>query len=108
MKVKDPVSMAVLVGLAGLFNDFVLPCAWGTCMDVGGRFAGTFSGSMNMMGNLGGFIAPIATGYILDRSGNWNLAFYISSAAYLAGAVCWLLLDPVTPLDREPPVLQPA
>ena len=24
------------------------PCAWGACMDVGGRFAGTFSGSMNM------------------------------------------------------------
>jgi ACS family glucarate transporter-like MFS transporter len=109
MYVKDPVLMAVFIGLAGLFNDFVLPCAWGACMDVGGKFAGTFSGSMNMMGNLGGFIAPIATGYILDITGNWNLVFYISSAAYLAGAVCWLLLDPVTPLDREAkPLLQAA
>jgi MFS transporter, ACS family, glucarate transporter len=71
-------------------------------MDVGGRFAGTFSGSMNMMGNLGGFVAPIATGYILDLTGSWDLAVHISVAVYLAGAVCWLLLDPVTPLDRGP------
>jgi len=102
MYVRDPILMPVLIALGGLAIDFVMPCAWGACMDVGGRFAGTFSGSMNMMGNLGGFIAPIATGYILDRTGNWNLAFLISSAVYLGGAVCWLLLDPVTPLDREP------
>jgi dipeptide/tripeptide permease len=57
---------------------------------------------MNMMGNLGGFLAPIVTGYILDRTGNWHLVFTISSAAYLLGAVSWLLLDPVTPLDRTP------
>ena len=96
----NPFVLALLISLAGMCNDFVLPCAWGTCMDVGGRFAGTFSGSMNMMGNLGGFVAPIATGYILDRTGSWNLTFYISSAVYLAGAVCWMLLDAETPLDR--------
>jgi MFS family permease len=99
---RSPVLTALLIGLAGLFNDLVLPCAWGSCMDVGGRFAGTFSGSMNMMGNLGGFVAPIATGYILDITGNWDLVFFISSAVYLVGAACWLLLDPVTPLDRRP------
>ena len=99
---RGPLALAVLIGLAGLFNDFALPCAWGACMDVGGRFAGTFSGAMNMMGNLGGFIAPIATGYILDITGSWSLVFYISSAVYLLGALCWILLDPTTPLDRRP------
>jgi MFS family permease len=96
----NPLALAVLIGFAGLFNDFALPCAWGTCMDVGGRFAGTFSGAMNMMGNLGGFIAPVATGYILDLTGRWDLVFYSSSVVYLIGAVSWLLLDPETPLDR--------
>jgi len=97
----NPYVLAVLIALAGMCNDFVLPCAWGSCMDVGGKFAGTFSGSMNMMGNLGGFLAPIATGYILDRTGSWNLTFYISSTVYLAGAGCWMLLDAETPLDRQ-------
>jgi MFS transporter, ACS family, glucarate transporter len=94
-----PVEMAILVGLAGLFSDLVLPCSWGTCMDVGGRFAGTFSGSMNMLGNLGGFVAPIATGYILEWTGQFTIAVFISSAMYLLGALCWLLLDPETPID---------
>ncbi|MES1204409.1 MAG: MFS transporter [Pseudomonadota bacterium] len=96
----NPFTLAVLIALAGMFNDFVLPTAWSACMDVGGRFAGTFSGSMNMMGNLGGFVAPIVVGYILDLTGTWTLTFYISSAVYLLGALCWLLLDPVKTLDR--------
>ena len=96
----DPVTMAVLIGFAGLFNDFVLPSSWGTCMDVGGRFSGTFSGSMNMFGNLGGFVAPIATGYILKFTGHFTLGLFISSGMYVVGALCWLLLDPETRLDR--------
>jgi len=100
MYAANPFVLALLISLAGMCNDFVLPCAWGTCMDVGGRFAGTFSGAMNMMGNLGGFVAPIAVGYILDRTGSWNLTFYISSVVYLAGAVCWMLLDAETALDH--------
>lgn len=101
MYAANPVALALLITLAGMCNDFVLPCSWGTCMDVGGRFAGTFSGSMNMMGNLGGFLAPIAIGYVLDRTGSWSLTFYVSSAVYLAGAVCWMLLDAETTLDRD-------
>ena len=47
-----------LMGLASFFNDLVMPGAWATCMDVGGAYAGTVSGSMNMMGNMAGFFAP--------------------------------------------------
>ena len=95
------VAMAVLIGFAGLFNDFVLPSSWGTCMDVGGRFAGTFSGSMNMFGNLGGFVAPIAIGYILSMTGAYTLALFISSGMYVVGALCWILLDPEVRLDSD-------
>jgi MFS family permease len=99
MQSQDPILMPLLTALGGFSVDFVMPSAWGACMDVGGRFAGTFAGSMNMMGNLGGFVAPIATGYILDITGKWSLVFSISAVVYLGGALCWLLLDPVTPLD---------
>jgi len=32
---------------------------------------------------------------------NWNLAFYVTAAAYLLGGLCWLLMDPVTPLEQQ-------
>jgi sugar phosphate permease len=100
--VKEPIAVMAAMGAASFFGDFVMPCAWGACMDVGGRFAGTFSGSMNMMGNLGGVVAPVVTGKILSMQGevkDWTPIFYLSVGGCLLGALCWALLDPETPLD---------
>jgi MFS transporter, ACS family, glucarate transporter len=103
VQVADPVRAMLLLGLAGFFNDFVMPACWAGCMDVGGRHAGTVSGSMNMVGNIGGALSPLAVGYILTwYPGNWTATFYVSSAIYLIGAVCWLFIDAHTPLgDAE-------
>jgi len=30
---------------------------------------------------------------------NWNLTFYMSAAAYVAGIMCWMFLDSVKPLE---------
>ena len=66
--------------MAGLFNDFVMPAAWAGCMDIGGRYAGTVSGAMNMMGSIAGALSPLVVGYLLAWTAqNWTLTFYISS-----------------------------
>jgi len=71
-------------------------------MDVGGKYAGTLSGTMNMMGNLGGFVSPLAIAYILGHSGNnWNLTFYVAAAVYFCGIFFWMALDPVTPMEQD-------
>jgi nitrate/nitrite transporter NarK len=101
IQVADPVRAMLLLGLAGFFNDFVMPAAWAGCMDIGGRHSGTVSGTMNMIGNIGGALSPMIVGYILTWSpGNWTLTFYVSSAIYLLGAVCWLFIDAHTPLEE--------
>jgi ACS family glucarate transporter-like MFS transporter len=98
--IKDPADAMIVLGIAGLFNDFVMPAAWAACMDVGGRYSGTVSGSMNMMGNIAGALSPLAVGYLLAWTGqNWNLTFYVSAAIYLLGAVCWFFLDAETPIN---------
>jgi len=99
-RVSDPTNAMIVLGFAGLFNDFVMPPAWAACMDVGGRYSGTVSGSMNMMGNIAGAISPLAVGYLLAWTGqNWTMTFYVSAAVYSLGAVCWLFLDPETPIE---------
>jgi len=102
--IQDATLAMVAMGLASLCNDLTMPGSWGACMDVGGRYAGTLSGSMNMMGNLGGAVAGVAGGYILTAfPGGWNYLFYSNAAIYVIGGVCWLMIDPVTPLaEREP------
>jgi MFS family permease len=102
--VRNPLLAMLSIGMASFSNDLTMAGAWGAAMDVGGKYAGSLSGAMNMWGNLGGALCPLAIGYILKWSGNnWNLTFYVSAAVYLMGIVCWWFLDPVTPLDRDEP-----
>jgi MFS family permease len=99
---NHPVVAMAIIGAASFTSDLVMPNAWPATMDVGGRFAGTLSGAMNMFGNFAGIVCPPVIGFILKHSHqNWTLTFYISATVYLLGGVCWLFLDPVTPLDKE-------
>src|SRR4051812_16466544 len=102
VQVSDPVRAMFVLGLAGFFNDFVMPACWAGCMDIGGRYSGTVSGTMNMVGNIGGALSPLAIGYILTwTSNNWSLTFYASAAIYLLGGLCWLFIDAHTPLADD-------
>ena len=99
-RVHNPLLAMLAMGLASFGNDLVMPGAWGACMDVGGKYAGTLSGAMNMMGNIGGIVSPPVAGYILRWThGNWDMTFYVSAAVYLMGILFWRFLDPVTPLE---------
>jgi len=97
----NPYLAVLAIALVAFCNDIQLPGAWTACMDVGGKSVATLSGAMNMMGNVGGFVSPIVCGYLVKNTGQWHLAFYVTAVAYLLGAVCWLAMDPVTPLELQ-------
>jgi hypothetical protein len=62
---------------------------------------------MNMMGNAGGAVAPMVVPFVLKATNdNWNANFVMFAAVYGVGALCWLFIDPVTPLveSGEKPV----
>jgi MFS family permease len=100
--IKDPLLAMFSMGMASFCNDLTMPGSWTTCMDVGGKYAGTVSGSMNMMGNLGGMAGPLVVGLILDNTNrDWQLTFLVSSVIYFLGAICWMFIDPVTPLEKK-------
>lgn len=101
IQLKNPLLSVLAIGLAAFGNDFIMPGAWGACMDVGGRFAGSLSGSMNMMGNAGGALTPMIVPLVLKMTNdNWHANFWVFAAIYLLGAVCWMFIDPVTPLEK--------
>ena len=77
------------IALASFFNDITMPGSWTACMDIGGKFTGTVSGAMNMMGNLGGFVSPIVLGYIVDghrQLGNLTGSTRVRAGLYFVGA----------------------
>jgi MFS transporter, ACS family, glucarate transporter len=98
--VSGAIVVMVMMGFASFCNDLIMPGAWATCMDVGGKYAGTVSGSMNMMGNLAGFVAPVVAGMIRDAGHDWNIVLYVMAAIYALGGLCWPFIDPVKPLEE--------
>jgi nitrate/nitrite transporter NarK len=100
--IHDTLVAILAMALAGLINDITQPGSWATCMDVGGKYAGTVSGSMNMMGNFGGMAGPLVVGWVLMLTGrDWHMVFLVTSIIYSLGAFCWLFIDPVTPLEKR-------
>jgi MFS family permease len=98
---SNPYLAVAGIALGGFCNDIQMPGAWTACMDVGGKSVATLAGTMNMMGNVGGFLSPIVCGYIVRGTGNWNLALYVMAAVYVTGIFFWLGIDPVTPLEKQ-------
>jgi ACS family glucarate transporter-like MFS transporter len=100
IQMKTPVTAMIAMGLASFFNDLAMPPAWAACMDVGGKYAGTVAGSMNMMGNLAGYAAPVIGGYIVHGEPVRYIYFlYLMAAVYALGTFCWPWIDPVTSID---------
>ncbi len=94
MQLHTPVASVLAIGLAALCSDLAMPGAWGACMDVGGRHTGALSGSMNMMGQVGGAIAPMAVPLVLAATNNnWTINMGLFAISYFLGAICWAFIN---------------
>jgi ACS family glucarate transporter-like MFS transporter len=79
--------------LAAAAFDFGQGANWATIVDIGGNYAGTSTGFINMVGNMGNFIQPVVGAYIFNAFG-WPVLFLVYSGAYVVAAVMWLVIDP--------------
>jgi glycosyltransferase involved in cell wall biosynthesis len=58
-----------------------------------------WTGVQNCIGNIGGVLAPIITGYLIARTGSYVTAFFLVAAILVVGAVSYLFVVP--PLSGE-------
>ena len=94
VQAEDRVLAASLIALAAFCQMMTGSAAWSVCLDVGRRNAGVVTGIMNMVGNIGGTIAPVVVGYAVERRGSWNIPFYVTAGVLAIGVVMWMLIDP--------------
>lgn len=93
--IRSVVPAMLAMGLASFCSDLTMPISWDACVEIGGPYTATVAATMNMLGNLAGFVAPVVGGVILQRTGgNWNILIYTMAAAATVSAACWLYLDP--------------
>jgi len=103
-----------LLAVSGVFFGLVSPNLQGIAQTLGGpRAAGQWMGVQNMVGNLSGVLAPLLTGFVVDRTGHFYWAFAIAAAVALAGSFAFgVLIRRVEPVvwaaDRPVPATVPA
>jgi MFS family permease len=94
-RVRSVYPAMLAMGLASFASDLTMPISWDACVEIGGPYCATVAASMNMLGNLGGFVAPVIGGVILAHTGgNWNLVIEVMAGLSVISALCWLYLDP--------------
>ena len=86
----EPRTAVWLLGAAGVFFGLSTPtmCAM-TATLAGPRAAGRWAGAQNVAGQLAGILAPVVTGIIIDRTGNFSLAFVVSALTAMLAMVAW-------------------
>ena len=54
---------------------------------------------MNTSGQVGAILSPIIVALVVKHFDNWSAPLYLTGALFLAGATCWLLVDPTKPVS---------
>ena len=102
LHVQAMVPAMLCMGMASFSSDLTMPISWNACVEIGGSYTATVAATMNMLGNLAGFVAPVVGGIILQRTGgHWNPLIYLMIGSSSISALCWLYLDP-NPQNRNP------
>jgi len=101
--VEDLTLSLILLNVAYAGLGLVVSNHWAITQTIAGPAAvGRWSGGQNFMGAVMGIIAPIASGYIVQLTGNYSLAFLIMAVLAITGAVAYVfMVGEVAPINWE-------
>jgi len=85
---------ALCLSAAFFFSEFTIGPIWAIPMDIAPRFSGCASGLMNSGSALAAIISPLVAGYVIDKTGNWNLPFLGSMGLLLIGSFMAFAMKP--------------
>ena len=95
----DPILSITLLALGYGAMDCMLPVSWAICLDVGKRYAGALSGSMNMAGQLGSFGSSVAFGYLVDYYHSYDFPLKLFAIMLFISAWLFTRIDPTQELS---------
>jgi cyanate permease len=88
------ISIAALFFAAICFG-FGTPTIFAIGQTLAGPLAsGKWVAVQNCIGNLAGIVGPAVTGFVVDRTGSFTIAFLIAGAVALLGVIGWGVIIP--------------
>ena len=90
--VEDTRVLGLLLAVAFFGNDLAMAPAWAAAADIGERYTGVLSGTMNMASSFMAAVDALWLGRILS-TGDLVLPFVILAASYALGTLAWIGVD---------------
>lgn len=101
---KSSLAAVALLSASFFFLELTNAVLWSLPIDIAGKFAGTAGGMMNTGFGVAGMISPAVFGFLIEKTGSYEVPFLISAALLAVAAVCSLIIDPtkkiMEPLDE--------
>ena len=102
--IRDLSWVAVCLSAAFFCSEFTIGPMWAIPMDIAPQYSGSASGLMNIGSPLAAIISPLIFGYVIDKTGNWDLPFLGSICLLLLGSILAFRMKPNESL--QPPILR--
>jgi MFS-type transporter involved in bile tolerance (Atg22 family) len=101
--VSHGAGFLAMLALTGICLGPAVSNSWAVTQTLAGPVAaGRWAGVQNFVGNFAGWIAPILTGFLVDRTGHFWWAFFITASVAGIGAVSWqFIVGRIEPVDWE-------
>ena len=101
-------ATAAIVGFAiATFGvEMTISPSWAFCLDIGGKSSGTVSATMNMAGNLGGFVSTNAFPWLRRLTGSAAAYFQAAALLNLVAILCWTAMRSPGRTPREEPAVK--
>ena len=90
----DALAAVLIISAGSFFAAIAGPCGYTITIDLGGEHVPTVNSVMNMCGNLGAMLFPLAVPWLLRETGSWNVVLLSFGGLYVAAALCWWCLKP--------------
>ncbi len=92
--IADVRGSIAVISLGAFCATFGGVSGYTVAIGFGGKHVATVFSSMNMCGNIGAALFPITAGWLVARTGNWNLMLFLFAGIMAVDAVCWAFLNP--------------
>ena len=99
--VESPALSVGLITAACSFLGLFTSNVWAISQTLAGPLAaGRWTGVQNAVGNLGGVVSPLLTGWIVSSTGSFLLAFWAAAGVMLVGAITyWLMVGDIREVE---------
>lgn len=93
--IADPLGAVVLISCGSFFGGLAGACAYTVTIDKAGPYVAPVFGLMNMTGNIGAAVFPLAVAWFLQVTGeNWSALLFLFAGIYVIAGLFWCALNP--------------